>query len=117
MGGFEDLTVEELVRPDPSAAAVYLLHSYGGGSSNQELVVLVFQCVDGRLRNTQLIHGDGHGWGAGVFFTKDRLGMTMLSVDDYSTGHCCPRFLETAKFRWAKNKYALRASAVRENHY
>jgi len=115
--GFEDVTVEKIARPTNSATAVYLLHNYGGGSSNQNLVVLVFRCVNGALTNTQLIVGDGHGDGAGVDLTAAGTRLTVHSVDDYSLGHCCPRFLETGDFAWIDDKYVLQHSAVKEFHY
>ena len=115
-GGFEDVSVEAVLHPDVGSAVVSLWHQYGGGSSNQELVVMIFQCVDGKLTNTQLIHGDGHGDGTGVTFSDGGKKMTMNSVYDYTSGHCCPRYLETAVFRLAKGKYVLMATHQKENH-
>jgi len=116
-GGFEDVSVEAVLHPNVGTAVVSLLHSYGGGSSNQELVVMVFQCVDGKLTNTQLIHGDRHGSGAGVIFSDQGQKMTMNSVDDYTNGHCCPRYLETAVFSMKDAAYVLVATRRKENHY
>ena len=118
-GDFEDLTIKGVWHPpgDPSSAIVSLLHSYGGGSSNQELVVMVFRCVDGKLTNTQLIHGDGHGGDAGVFLSADGSQMTMRSVSDYSQGHCCPKYQQTANFVWRRGKYALTGTTQSEIPY
>lgn len=113
--GFDDVYVKAVLRPDLGSAVVSLLHSYGGGSSNQELVVMIFRCIDGKLRNTQLIHGDGHGTGAGVVFANSGKTMTMNSVYDYSSGHCCPRFLETAVFTLTNRGYVLVKTYEKEN--
>jgi hypothetical protein len=116
-GGFEDISVTAVLHPSVGSAVVSLWQSYGGGSSNQELVVMVFQCVDGRLKNTQLIRGDGHGYGAGVTFSDGGKEMTMSSVYDYTAAQCCPRYLETAVFRLAKRGYVVVATNQKENHY
>src|SRR5579859_3396789 len=115
--GFEDVSVKAVLHPNVGTAVVSLLHSYGGGSSNQELVVMLFRCVDGKLTNTQLIRGDGHGSGAGVIFSDQGQKMIMNSVDDYTKGHCCPRYLETAVFSMKDAAYVLVATRRKENDY
>jgi hypothetical protein len=116
-GGFDDVSVEAVLHPTIATVVVSLLHSYGGGSSNQELVVLLFKCVDGKLTNTQLIHGDGHGSGTGVIFSDQGQKMTMNSVDDYTNGHCCPRYLETAVFSMKDAAFVLVATRRKEIDY
>src|SRR5262249_32196851 len=78
---------------------------------------MIFQCVDKKLTNTQLIHGDGHGRGAGVILSDGGKKMIMNSVYDYTPGHCCPRYLETAVFKFARGEYDLVATHQKENHY
>jgi hypothetical protein len=116
-GGFDDYYVRHVLRPDLRMAIVSLLHSYGGGSSDQDLIVMIFQCVDGKLTNTQLIQGDGHGDGAGVIFSNRGKQMIMNSTDDYTVAHCCPRYLETAVFRLGREGYVLVDTHQKENRY
>jgi hypothetical protein len=103
--GFDEVTLDHVdyFQPGKSereGALVALTHSYGGGSSCTDGIVLVFQIEDGGLVVTQQLNYNRQADGTGTDFDPSTSILTIRARSRDDTPNCCPKSIDVVTFRW-----------------
>ncbi len=105
-GGFESAELEKVwifdsASGQPHRALVYVVDTSGGGSSNVEGQLFVFDFQNGQLTLTQTLSFDAQADGAGVKFDPATAKL-VIKARSWSDGspHCCPKNLDVVTFNW-----------------
>lgn len=91
----------------PQMALVSLDFFEAAGSSTDQGIILVFSLIDKRLALLQELTYDRQAPGAGEIFHPRLKILTIKARASDGSAHCCPQYLETARFRWNRTRFEL----------
>ena len=103
--GFDKFSLEHVYyfrpgRTEHEAALVEIRHFYGGGSSSQDGLLLVFQIDDGGLVVTQQLVYDQQAKGTGTGFDSVTRILTVRARSNDDSAHCCPKSIDVVILKW-----------------
>jgi hypothetical protein len=91
----------------PGYALVTIYNTYGGGSSNEDLDVLLYTVRNHRLVLVQQMTVDAQAPGVGVVFTPATKALTIKARSNDNSAHCCAEHLDVIHLHWTGSGFAV----------